>query len=171
MSYRENRSWSDRYIPEIKRIVGPLLLEPSSFDVDTKEATDLIVLTARDMRIAARVRRPEYCRDRYAQQFTIRLHSNGHKTEWQKIVYEGWGDWLFYGFAADEGVAFQRWYVINLDIFRGHHGINARIKSETCNNGDGTRLRAYDLPSFDPEILIASSHSIQFQTDLFSEAG
>ncbi len=69
--YQPDRSWSDIFIPDIKRIVGPLLLEPASFEIDTKQATDLIILRARDQMIAARVRRPGFW-DRYQYQFTIR---------------------------------------------------------------------------------------------------
>ena len=49
--------WSDIFLPQIKKIVGPLLLEPASFELDASEATDLVVLKARDMRIGCRVRR------------------------------------------------------------------------------------------------------------------
>jgi hypothetical protein len=58
-AYRRDRAWSDAFIPAIKKIVGPYLLEPSSFEIDAQQATDLIVLLARDLRIAARVRLPD----------------------------------------------------------------------------------------------------------------
>ena len=43
MGYELDRSWSDRFIPAMRQIIGPHLLEPSSFDVDTKQATDLVM--------------------------------------------------------------------------------------------------------------------------------
>ena len=54
-TYRDDRDLSDRFLPAIKRIVGPYLLEESSAKVDQNEAADL-VLVAQDVRIACRVR-------------------------------------------------------------------------------------------------------------------
>lgn len=97
MPYREDRSWSDQFIPSIKQIVGPYLLVPASFELDAKEATDLLVFKARDIRIAARMRSAEYA-ERYPFDFTLRSsRDSGSETELSKIV-AGWGDWLFYGF-------------------------------------------------------------------------
>jgi hypothetical protein len=52
---------------------------------DTREAADLVVLRARDVTIACRVRRPKYAM--YRDQFTIRLHrATGTMTEYEKII-------------------------------------------------------------------------------------
>jgi hypothetical protein len=56
--YTANRSWSDRYLPEIRRIVGAQLLDVAADSFDWQQATDLMMLDARDVRVAARVRRP-----------------------------------------------------------------------------------------------------------------
>jgi hypothetical protein len=40
MSYLHDREWSDRYIPEIKAIVGSHLLVESPLEVDRRQATD-----------------------------------------------------------------------------------------------------------------------------------
>ena len=69
--YATNRNWSDRFLPEIKQLIGGHLLETSPDPFDHMEATDLMMLDARDMRVAARVRRPGYAR-RYPHQFTVR---------------------------------------------------------------------------------------------------
>jgi hypothetical protein len=53
MKYAEDRQWSDRFIPEIKRIVGPYLLTTTPDEIDCSQAADLMVFTARDMRLAA----------------------------------------------------------------------------------------------------------------------
>jgi len=163
-SYAADRSWSDGFIPEIKRIVGPRLLEPSALWQDAKEATDLIVLTARDMRIAARVRRPGY--SQYAHEFTIReRRDSGVETELSKII-NGWGDWLFYGHASNNNRTFEKWMIVDLHAFRaglirdGHAGVE--LKYESKKNGDGTHFKAFDTRSFPkhPPILIASNHSV-----------
>lgn len=95
-AYSTNRNWSDRFLPEIKRLVGGHLLETAPDPFDHFQATDLMMLDARDMRVAARVRRPGYAQ-RYPHQFTIRSRvASGAQTELSKIV-EDKGDWMFYG--------------------------------------------------------------------------
>lgn len=53
--YDANRAWSDRFLPHIKDAVGKHLLDTSPEPLDWHEATDLMMLDARDLRIAARV--------------------------------------------------------------------------------------------------------------------
>ena len=107
MSYSADRRWSDAFIPAIKQIVGPLLLEESSFEVDTQQAADLVVMNARDTTIACRVRRGGYA-DRYGYEFTIRAkRDTGAKTELEKII-DGFGDWMFYGHAHADGTNVSR---------------------------------------------------------------
>lgn len=162
--YLTDRKWSDNYIPEIRRIVGPYLLVPSPLDVDMQQAADLIVLKARDMTIAARVRRPGYA-DRYPFEFTVRSkRDNGQKTELAKLL-EGWGDWMFYAHASTDA-AFGRWFLIDLHAWRqrllrtGYKDGWAYL-AERKSNGDGTHFVAFDLRRFNPSILIASSHSFK----------
>lgn len=164
-AYANDRAWSDQFIPAIKGIVGPLLLEPADFRRDATEATDLIVLVARDMRVAARVRRHGYA-DRYPWQFTIRARRDtGATTELSKIV-AGWGDWFFYGHASADGRAIDRWMVIDLQAVRAglirRHDAKCTIKSGDKANGDGTYFKWFDARSFPahPPLLVASSHSI-----------
>jgi hypothetical protein len=163
-SYASDRAFSDRYIPTIRGIVGPLLLTPAPFELDTKEATDLLVFTARDMRIAARVRRADKYLDRYGYQFTLRAkRDNGVVTELSKIV-DGWGDWLFYGFGQPGSSLIVHWWLIDLHAFRAalirdkqslQHGLTA--------NGDGTHFAWFDLRSFPerPSILVAGSRPLR----------
>ena len=153
MGYQEDRKWSDAYIPEIKRIVGPYLLQPSSFEIDTKQAADLVIMKARDLTIACRVRGLGYL-EKYPNQFTIRSsRDSGAKTELDKIL-EGFGDWLFYGHARDnQSIFFSRWMIIDLAHWRYH-----MVKSHTIikerggmgqkSNGDGTYFYWFDIHSF-----------------------
>ena len=157
-NYQTDRKWSDHFIPTIKQIVGPFLLEPSSLELDMVQATDLMVLVGRDIRIAARVRRPGYS-ERYPYEFTIRSQrDSGAETELNKIV-NGWGDWLFYGHSDSSGTI-PRWWLVDLSSFRaalirrnGSIGINQ-------SNGDGTHFVAFDVRQFpkNPPILVAGSH-------------
>jgi hypothetical protein len=165
MSYAADRAWSDQFIPHIRQIVGPQLLVESPLDVDTKEAADLIVLKARDMTVACRVRRAGYA-DRYPWDFTLRAkRDSGAKTELRKIV-EGWGDWLLYGHqgAADK---LARWFLVDLHELRAEmiydaHRPRRRLPDPTrpIANGDGTHFVAYDVRNLPQRIVIASSHAI-----------
>lgn len=164
-SYHTDREWSDRYIPEIKRIVGPLLLEVSSFEEDTKQASDLIVIGARSVTIACRVRRHGY--EEHIHDFTIRSkRDNGTETELKKIT-NGWGDLMFYAHASGEpGEIFSAWYLIDLKAWRAAMirwdpgKTKRKIRCGQISNGDGTWFAWFDIRSFpeDPSILIASSY-------------
>lgn len=118
---------------------GTLSAAPGPFD--HFEATDLMMLNATDLRIAARVRRPGYAQ-RYPYQFTLRSHvPSGAQTELAKVV-NGHGDWMFYGHAnaAENGVA--AWWLIDLRAFRSALISDAwngqRISSGIQSNADGT---------------------------------
>ena len=56
-SVKRDYDWQLRFLPTIRRLVGPLLLVAAPLDLDMAEATDLLVLRARDLRIGCRVRR------------------------------------------------------------------------------------------------------------------
>ena len=157
--YASDRQWSDQFIEQIKWIVGPLLLQPAPIEEDNCRATDLIILTARDRRIACRMRRPGFA-DRYPDDFTIRSQrDSGAETELSKIV-NGFGDWMFYGH-ADENGGICRWLVIDLAAWRSHRIRNPdRCKPVMKPNGDGTHFAVFNVNQFigDPPILVASSH-------------
>lgn len=159
MSYTENRRWSDAFIPAIKQIVGPLLLEESSFEVDTKQAADLVVLNARDKAIACRVRRPGYA-DSYGYEFTIRAKlDSGTKTELEKII-DGFGDWMFYGHADPDGMNVCRWMVINLPALRAAI-IRRQASAIKQNNGDGTHFVAFDVRNLPESCVISASFIVE----------
>ncbi len=161
--FRDDYDWQLKYLEPIQRIVGPLLLTPAEFERDAKEATDMLVLTARDMRIGCRVRRAGFA-DRFPWDFTIRSkRDSGAKTELAKIT-EGWGDWLFYGHAEhDDLPVICRWFVIDLAAWRAQ-----MIRDKGTGggrhipNGDGTFFVAFDVRKFaaSPAICVATSHDI-----------
>ena len=45
MSYKENRTWSDGYMPSVKSILGQAIIAESTFKQDTEEGFDLITPT------------------------------------------------------------------------------------------------------------------------------
>lgn len=153
--------WSDRYLPKVFEIVGPRLLTQASIEVDRNNATDLVLLTARDLKIACRIRRP-VSNLAYLSQFTIRGHRrSGAKSEMDKII-DGWADWMFYGFAA-AGAApdLAHWYLIDLTAFRAHliRNLDTLSWGESENSSDGTSFYWFDVNSFPqlPGLLIARS--------------
>ena len=76
-----------------------------------------MMLDARDMRVAARVRRPGYAA-RYPHQFTIRSHlPSGAQSELSKIVI-GKGDRMFCAHASATETGVDRWCLQDLNAFR-----------------------------------------------------
>ena len=162
MHYDLNRSWSDQYLPDIKRLVGSHLLSISPEPLDRTCATDLLTLDARDMRIAARIRRPGYA-ERFPHQFTIRSRvPSGAETELSKIV-NGYGDWLFYGHVSPCQTKVERWWLIDLRAFRAalirHANGGPRIVMGDQVNRDGTCFKWFDVRSFpaEPRLVVAKS--------------
>ena len=162
MSYANDREWSDQYLPRVREIVGPLLLVPAPLERDLTEATDLIVMRARDMTIGVRLRRPGYA-GRYPGQFTIRSHrSTGAKTGLKKIV-DGWGDWLFYGH-ANTGGGVPEWVLVDLHALRATfirrptllHSPDD-LASGTRGNGDGTFFMWFQSSLLPKDALVACS--------------
>ncbi|RYH08889.1 hypothetical protein [Tropicimonas sp. IMCC6043] len=160
--YPSNRAWSDRFLPEIKRTIGAHLLERAPDPEDWHNATDLMMLDAKDLRIAARVRRPGYA-NRFPYDFTIRSRiPSGAETELSKIV-NGKGDWLFYGHSNETQTGLFSWWLLDLRAFRAglirqvQNGFP--IRSGDRANPDGTWFKWFDIRSFPkyPPIVVAGS--------------
>ena len=154
--YADQRAWSDQFIPDIRRIVGRHLLNEAPERLDRLEATDLMMLNARDRRIAARVRR-NWASQRYPNQFTLRSRiPSGGKTELAKII-EGKGDWMFYGFADESDSTVERWMLLDLNVFRSalirRH--SSPIRCGDMHMSDGTSFKWFDVGSFPTELVIA----------------
>jgi hypothetical protein len=128
--WENDKRWSDRFIPEIKRHLGQVLITESPAEEDAKHNTDLIVLTLKPWRVACRVREFAYL-GQYGNEFTIRAsRPNGTKTELTKII-EGWGDYFFYGFSNLEETALSQWFIGDLNAFRIWHSRELfRLKGE-----------------------------------------
>jgi len=162
ITWQDDKRWSDLYIPEVKRIVGPRLLEPAPFEMDVLENTDLLILIARDMKIAVRIRRPEYYVAHppdypYRYEFTIRSErESGSPTELAKII-QGFGDWFFYGFGGQQPPVLLQWSLLDLEVFRLEYSSSWIVYNDR-NNRDGTHFRSYKARSFRGNLVIASSH-------------
>lgn len=163
-SYTLNRHWSDKFLPQIGAIVGPHLVCTSSFEVDTQKATDLVMVSAKGLDLACRVRRPGYA-EKYPFEFTVRARTRfGAKTEMPKLI-DGCGDWMFYGHANSSEII-SRWWLIDLSAWRSAMIRDKKIRQSARNiipNKDGSGFCSFDIRDFpdDPPILIDGSHDIE----------
>lgn len=158
MSYSSDRAYSDGFIPVLRHIIGPHLLEESTLTQDREQAADLVVFTGHAMTIACRVRRQGYA-DRYPWDFTIRaLRDNGAKTELSKVI-DGWGDWFLYGHDDGSGVDLARWFLLDLKVFRSTLIRRPSLLRDRnpIPNSDGTHFHAWNVQEFPDHFVIAAS--------------
>ncbi len=156
MKWQSDKDWSDAYLPALRSVVGPLLLDEAPLEEDREQATDLMVLIGRDIRIGCRVRRPGYA-ERYPYDFTIRSsRQTGAITELPKII-GGWGDWLVYAHAAEGALPMlARWMVLDLHVFRIELA-NERVAIKETANGDGTYFAAFSALHFPESLIVAAN--------------
>jgi len=118
-TWENDKRWSDRFLPEVKRILGEHLISEAPYEEDAERNTDLIVLRLEAIRIACRIREHKHLLH-YRHQFTIRsLRPSGNPTELAKIR-EGWGDYFFYGFADQTHTSLCQWTLGDLEALRRH---------------------------------------------------
>lgn len=141
----EDKSWSDPYLEHTKRLLGTALIIEGDAGQDRLENSDLVVVRLEPYRIGVRIRRA-WCFDIWPDQFTIRsARDSGATTELAKIL-DGWGDYLFYGFAhPNRAGRLQAARLIDLDTFREWE---ADAHFQEKDNGDGTYFRAYPISAF-----------------------
>lgn len=150
--WTKDKQWSDRFLPEIKKILGENLIGEPPKEEDAERNTDLIVLKMDAVRIACRVRRPCYRKNaEWAHQFTIRCsRPSGADTELTKIITR-WGDYFLYGFSDEEEKYLSQWVLLSLDKFRlwlmrymyAHAGRLPGI--EIPNRDDSSTFRAFEV--------------------------
>jgi hypothetical protein len=115
--WEKDKRWSDRFMPEIKRILGEHLLSEPPIEEDMERNTDLMVLRLDAIRIGCRIRMHRYL-EMYGNEITIREgRPSGIKTELTKII-EGWGDYFFYGFSDEKEERLSQWVLGDLSAFR-----------------------------------------------------
>lgn len=115
--WESDKKWSDKFIIEIKRILGEHLISEAPLEEDVYHNTDLMVLKLDSIRIACRIR-SNYYLNIYPNDITIRSdRPTGIETELTKII-NGWGDYFFYGFANETETQIKSWILISLNNFR-----------------------------------------------------
>lgn len=165
MGWAEDKRWSDRFLPEIKRILGEHLIGEPPHEEDAERNTDLIVLRMEAVRIGCRVRKHQYA-NRYGGEFTIREgRPSGVKTELAKII-EGWGDYLLYGFSDETEHALHQWFLGDMRVFRLWFNqsivINkGKVPGFQNKNSDSAAswFRAFKISDLPKEFVVASKRS------------
>lgn len=155
IGWQEDKRWSDRFLPEVKGLLGKTLISEPPVEEDQERNTDLVVLRLDAVRIGVRIRRHDQIR--YADEFTLRTgRPSGIKTELTKVI-EGWGDYLFYGFADQQEQNLHRWIIGDLKAFRVWHSRElarngGKPPGKRKNNTDGSSsfcaYRWTDIPGF-----------------------
>ena len=154
--WEQDKRWSDKFLSEIKRIIGEHIIVESPYEEDAEHNTDLMVLGLNAVRVACRIRRHGYLKE-YGNEFTIRTsRPKGTKTELEKII-EGWGDYILYGFANREETFLEKWILGDLASFRvwfvksicNNSGIVPGIKKTNTDKSSGFRSFEYaKIPGF-----------------------
>lgn len=161
--WKANKRWSDKFLPEIKQILGLHLIAEPPIEEDQERNTDLMVLRMDAIRIGCRVRKYEYF-EKWPNDFTIRSGlPNGHKTELAKII-EGWGQYLFYGFADETDAKLCAWRLIDLNAFRlwfnrclSHLDKGRAPGIEKANVDGSSRFRTFRVIDMPLEIVFKES--------------
>lgn len=159
-----DKRWADRFLPQIKRILGEYLIGEAPFQEDAQRNTDLIVLRLDPVRIACRIRRNEYLS--YQDEFTIRSgRPSGQKTELSKVI-EGWGDYFFYGFSDAAETSLVRWTLADLRVFRLRFAMSLQanagaVPGKEKPNQDGSSVfRVFKWRDFPDNFIVASNAKI-----------
>jgi len=154
--WASDKRWSDRFIPQLKRIAGGYLMEVANEEEDQTHNTDLIVLSMRAKRVACRVRQYRYLA-RYGDEFTIRCNRpSGVETELDKIL-AGWGDYLLYAFADQSERTLVRWHWVDLCRLRLWCLMSDPMPGIVKPNGDGSSLfRVFSTRAMPPRIVLAT---------------
>lgn len=159
--WQRDKERANRVLPEIKRICGEYLIGEAPQEEDAERNTDLIVLRLDPVRIACRVRTYNYLGEcNYRNEFTIRTERPaGRKTELAKII-EGYGDYIFYGFADREAQSLAAWVLGDLKVFR--LWFNMRIVNdkrlpgfEKANRDGSSIFRAFTIADLGPAFVLA----------------
>ena len=154
--WQADKRWSDRFLPEIKSILGVHLIGEPPVEEDAERNTDLMVLKLDAVRIGCRVRKHKFL-SRYSDEFTMRCgRPSGTKTELTKVI-EGWGDYFLYGFCDAGERSLSAWMLGDLKVFRLWYCRSLRkmaagqspgsVKRNIDGSSDFTAFKIFNLPA------------------------
>ena len=159
--YKENRTWSDIFIRQLKQIAGLYTISVGNPIQDMEEGTDLITLSAVPKRIACRVRRPEYY-PRYRYDITIRaIVKSGAPTEFQKLMTEEDDTWqhIYIYCFSNTANKIVGYHVIDIPELRSwaYDLIAQGTLPDNTPNNDGTWFKAFDTRRMPIKCIIHST--------------
>lgn len=115
--YEENRAFADRFMPEIKCLLGTAFIQESSQILDEQWATDLVMPYCR---FAVRVRRNKWIKH-FGDTFVLRAKAKGaHRSEYAKLLdlNKQHPTHLIYCWADNTDIALQLAWLIDLYSWR-----------------------------------------------------
>ena len=170
--YLMQRTFSDRFIPSAKALIGITEVQVASDHLDRTEAADLVVTCPsgkQQTHYAFRVR--SYHQLHFSNQFTLRCKSQyGGETEFSKVI-RGCGDRLFYGFSNKNKDGFEKWLIADFHVFRcwaAEQTQNGRKFRSIQNKKDSTEFYAFSLAETPSSLIVASGGPfVMTQQDAF----
>jgi len=144
-NYDTNRDFSDKFVSEVKKILGEQFLIEAPLIEDLKENTDIRSFVMWPIRYGFRVRRNSDIH--FNKDFTLYYESPKGKeieVEFHKVI-KGYGDYFLYGFADEKEKRFACWGICNLNVLRGfienyaakHNGaLPGEIKDKYAKDGE-----------------------------------
>lgn len=153
--YRNDRSFSDDYLAQVKRILSRNAIRFIGIEVaqdadDTQESTDMVI-SVNNGRVAVRVRRPS-CAFR---DLTIRSRSFGGGTTELEKLRAGFGDWYLYCWTNSDS-QISEWILVDINKMRSTGLLNKSKKD--IPNGDGTFFVAFDKVELRMNHCLISAH-------------
>lgn len=163
-TFNKRKTWSDRFTPEIKRILGETLLSEGTVFEDRHKNTDLTLTAPFPPRISCRVRKNNFLKN-YGEQFAINIvETYNCQCELHKIM-TGYGDYVFYAFANADETALAQWFIGDLSVFRnwffGHIQTRNKLPGfiQNSNNGAG-QFRCFRLSELPPNFIINANQTL-----------
>lgn len=167
MKYKEDRQWSDKFLPQIKTILlqhAIILLSANIADdkKDTEQATDMII-SVDGGDVAVRIRRAGYYK-KY-RDWTIRsFRESGQETELSKLR-KGHARWYLYLWTDDKEKIID---FIFIDLNRVREIGLLDKKRKHISNKDGTYFIAISIPELKKNnCLVTKGQQEIIQTSLF----
>ncbi|WP_313673253.1 hypothetical protein [Mycolicibacterium sp.] len=167
MGFKSDFGWQQDLLPEVKKACAMHLVAEAPAEEDMRRNTDLIVLRLDAIRVAVRLRRYRYLSE-YGHQFTIRTSRDHSKNpiELAKVI-QGWGDYMFYGFASKDSKTLARWSLLDLNVFRLWHmrylvtNRGLMPGDETPNPDGSSSFRAYNISDIGSGFVVASEPPVE----------
>ncbi len=131
--WARNKAWADRYMRAVRCLLGDTFFREGTPEEDQQQNTDLRVFRLTSFTVAVRVRQHRYMSDpqhpEWKTEVTFRSSlPSGVPTEREKML-SGWGDYMVYAFAAEQGGGLARWVVLDLEHLRTCWACRARIEN------------------------------------------